>query len=101
MLPLVENVPHPRPLAPALLRKGGLPQPAAVYCLLVFEVLPTEQHLIPGLLRALLRQPEFRTRRVRMGKVARISKGRIQYWEHSSQEVRHIEWKGTSRRKRQ
>ena len=31
MLPLVENVPHPRPLAPALLRKGGLPQPAAVY----------------------------------------------------------------------
>jgi len=30
MLPLVENVPHPRPLAPALLRKGGLPQPAAV-----------------------------------------------------------------------
>src|SRR5262249_36990174 len=43
------------------------------YCILYFALRDDEQTLLPGLLRALFRRPEFRTRAGRMGKLARVS----------------------------
>lgn len=63
------------------------------YSILHFALQNKEQRLIPGLLRALLRRSEFRTRAVRMGKVARISTSSIEYWQFPSREPRLILWK--------
>jgi hypothetical protein len=51
-----------------------------------------EQRQIPGLLRSLLRLPEFRTRAARMGKVARVSPAQIDYWEIGSEAVQRLSW---------
>src|SRR5262245_12761452 len=51
------------------------------YCILYFALKDTEQGLVPGLLRALLRRPEFHTRAARMGKVARVSPTTIDFWQ--------------------
>jgi hypothetical protein len=49
------------------------------YCILYFALRNEEQRLIPDLLRALLRRPEFNTRAKRMGKVVRISTTTLDY----------------------
>jgi hypothetical protein len=64
------------------------------YTILVFALRDDQQILLPGLLRALLRRQEFRTRKNRMGKVARISTTAIDYWEFPGKVLRHIDWKG-------
>jgi hypothetical protein len=70
------------------------------YCILYFALRSEEQERIPGLLRALLRRPDFRSRARRMGKVARISPSSIDYWQFQGQDLQRLAWKGTRRRKR-
>ena len=62
------------------------------YCILYFALRGDQQEQLPGLLRALLRRPEFRSRAVRMGTVARVSAAGIDYWQFPSRESRLIEW---------
>jgi hypothetical protein len=69
------------------------------YCILYFALRKEQQDQLPDLLRALLRQPEFSTRARRMGKLARISTVRIDYWQFPAQQLQRIEWKITGRRK--
>ena len=44
----------------------------ARYCILCFPLRNDKQYELSGLLRRLLRLPEFRTKRARMGKVAQV-----------------------------
>jgi hypothetical protein len=62
------------------------------YCILFFPLDVREQAQIPGLLRRLLRLPEFRTRAARMGKVARVSPAQIDYWETGSETMQRLVW---------
>jgi len=55
--------------------------------------------LIPDLLRALFRYPEFHSRAARIGKLARVSTTTIAYWEYPVHEVKHMVWP-KKRRKR-
>jgi hypothetical protein len=49
---------------------------------IVGVVLPHEQlHKMPDLLRRLFRLPEFKTKARRMGKVVRVSRRQLQYYE--------------------
>ncbi len=70
------------------------------YCILYFPVRSPEQKLIPDLLRALLRRPEFRTRTGRMGKLARVSPTAIDFWQYPPRRLHSITWQGAARRKR-
>jgi len=63
------------------------------YAILVFSLRDDQQVHLPGLLRALLQRPGFRTRKNRMGKVARISTTAIDYWEFSRTQLQHFDWK--------
>lgn len=60
------------------------------YCILYFEGGKNEQQRVPGLLRRLFRLPEFRTRTLRMGKVARIRRDSVIYWELAMKEPRSL-----------
>jgi hypothetical protein len=68
------------------------------YCILNFALQDREQHELPSLLRALFHRPEFRTRTLRMGKVARVSTSSIEYWQFPDRERRIILWKPRRRR---
>jgi hypothetical protein len=57
------------------------------YCILYLDLAKDEQERLPGLLRRLFRLPEFRTRAVRMGKVARIRRETVTYWEAGEKKV--------------
>lgn len=62
------------------------------YCILCFALLDSQQWLIPSLLRRLLRLPEFKTKASRMGKVARISRDNIKYYQLGDQKLRVLSW---------
>jgi len=62
------------------------------YCLIYFVLTPLEQNQLPDLLRRLLRLPEFKTRTVRMGKVVRVSKTGVRYWQLSDDKEHKFEW---------
>jgi hypothetical protein len=66
------------------------------YAILYFALRDQEQELLPGLLRALFRLPAFRSRRQRMGKVARISAANVDWWQFRVSRLRHLEWEGDS-----
>jgi hypothetical protein len=51
------------------------------YCLIYFVVPRQQQNRIPSLLRQLLRLSEFKTKAARMGKVARLSEGKVEFWQ--------------------
>ncbi len=51
------------------------------YCILYFECSKDEQETLPKFLLRLLHLKEFPTRSSRMGKVARINRTAIEYWE--------------------
>src|ERR1051325_6929266 len=51
------------------------------YCILWFNLRTEEQHELPNLLRRLFRLPEFASRAARMGKVARVLKQSVTYWD--------------------
>jgi len=65
------------------------------YCILYFALRDDQQTQLPRLLRRLFRLPEFRTRAVRMGKVARISSNGIEYWQHGERERYRLAWRGS------
>jgi hypothetical protein len=70
------------------------------YAILYFALREDEQELLPGLLRALLRRPEFRTRASRMGKVARVGTTSLAWWQFQSPDLLQVAWPGTPRRRR-
>jgi hypothetical protein len=70
------------------------------YCILYFYLRDDQQPLIPDLLRALLRHPEFHTRAARMGKVACISTESVDYWQFQVAEMQHLEPPRPRRRRR-
>jgi len=56
-------------------------QPHSAYCV-VAAVLPKERiHEVSGLLRRLFRHSHFKTKASRMGKVVRLTRNRIEYYE--------------------
>lgn len=65
------------------------------YCILCFPLSNEQQPLIPGLLRHVLRLPEFSSRAARMGKVARIRHVGIDYWQVGSDQEQHVNWSDT------
>jgi hypothetical protein len=62
------------------------------YCLVYFALTEDQQNLIPVLLRRLLRHPEFKSKAVRMGKVIRMSRTRIDYWQWGDDRIHHLGW---------
>jgi hypothetical protein len=64
----------------------------AKYCILCFPLRNDEQYKLPGLLRRLLRLPEFRTKTARMGKVARVSLTHIEYWQLGNEQLHRLIW---------
>jgi hypothetical protein len=62
------------------------------YCVICFA-LPNEQtHEIPALIRRLFHSPEFRAKAARMGKVVRVGRRKIQYYEVGADLVETLEW---------
>jgi hypothetical protein len=64
----------------------------ARYCILCFPLRNEKQYELPGLLRRLLRLPEFRTKAARMGKVAQVSLTHIEYWQLSDERLHRLIW---------
>jgi hypothetical protein len=62
------------------------------YCVLCFALNKNQQKLIPGMLRQLLRLPEFKTKSARMGKVARLSLASIQYYQLGERALHVLSW---------
>lgn len=62
------------------------------YCILVVAVKQEGQEQVPELVRAALNQPEFRTRRARMGKVIRVKAKEAEFWELGSEEIQRLRW---------
>jgi hypothetical protein len=69
------------------------------YCILYFALRDDQQELLPALLRALLRQPEFRSRASRMGRVARVSSASIESWSFQASQMEPIAWAKRPRKK--
>jgi hypothetical protein len=69
-------------------------------CILYFAFRDDQQGRIPGLLRALRRRPEFRTRAGRMGKVVRVSPVSIEYYQFPGSDLHRITWEGAARKRR-
>src|ERR1700722_7396011 len=57
------------------------------YCILYFALSTGQQRELPNPLRRLFQTKEFRTRSARMGKVARIRRGTVTYWEDGEKKV--------------
>lgn len=62
------------------------------YCILYFALRYDQQKSLPQLLRAALHHEAFSTRARRMGKVARVRTGGIDYWELRKPKLQHIEF---------
>ena len=68
----------------------------ARHCILCFPLRNEKQCELPGLLRRLLRLPEFRTKRARMGKVAQVRPTHIEYWQLGDEQLHRLIWPKTS-----
>jgi hypothetical protein len=62
------------------------------YCIICLPLPNKRQEEMPDLLRRLFRLPDFKTKSVRMGKVARVSEAEIQFYQAGDETVRFIEW---------
>jgi len=63
------------------------------YCLIYFDVPLAQQTEIPNLFRRLLRLPEFKTSKKRMGKVIRVSRGGgIRFFDSRTGPEKHLTW---------
>ena len=74
--------------------RKGLRDPK--YCILCFPLRNDEQYKLPALLRGLFHLPEFRSRVVRMGKVARVGETRIEYWQSGDESLCKLAWPSSS-----
>jgi hypothetical protein len=68
----------------------------ARYCILCFPLRNEKQYELPGLLRRLLRLPEFRTKAARMGKVAQVSPTHVEYWQLGDERLQRLIWPETA-----
>jgi hypothetical protein len=66
------------------------------YSVLCFPLSNDEQDKLPELLRALLRLPGFRSKSMRMGKVARVAMGRVDYWQLGDESLHRLPWRRPS-----
>jgi hypothetical protein len=66
------------------------PEPS--FCLVCFKLTADQGQEIPMMLRRLLRLPEFRTKRERMGKVASVSRRGIQYYSNRDKLIHILGW---------
>jgi hypothetical protein len=66
------------------------------YSVLCFPLSNDEQDKLPELLRALLRLPGFRSKSMRMGKVARVAVGRVDYWQLGDESLHRLPWRRPS-----
>jgi len=63
------------------------------YCLIYFDVPLAQQNEIPDLFRKLFHIPLFRTSRLRMGKVVRVSRsGGIHFFDSRTGSEKHLSW---------
>jgi hypothetical protein len=70
------------------------------YGVVYFALQADEQEPLPALLRALVGHPRFRTRAKRMGKVVRVSKVSLAWWQFRGGGLQQVAWAGTSRKKK-
>jgi hypothetical protein len=68
----------------------------ARYCILCFPLRNDKQYELPGLLRRLLRLPEFRTKRARVGKVAQVRPTHVEYWQLGDEQLHRLVWPETA-----
>ncbi len=68
----------------------------ARYCILCFPLRNDKQYELPGLLRRLLRLPEFRTKRARVGKVAQVRPTHVEYWQLGDEQLHRLIWPETA-----
>jgi hypothetical protein len=62
------------------------------YGVIIFGLRDYEQSDLPVLLRRLLRLPEFRTRAMRMGKIARVNREEIRWWQVGDDTEHIVHW---------
>jgi hypothetical protein len=62
------------------------------YSILYFALNKDQQQLIPMLLRQLLRLPKFKTKSVRMGKVACVSTTNVKYYQFKDEKLYLLNW---------
>jgi hypothetical protein len=62
------------------------------FCLVCFKLTADQADEIPELLRRLLRLPEFRTKRARMGKATLVSRRVIQYYSTRDKLIHILGW---------
>jgi len=62
----------------------------SLFCMVCFRLADTRAREIPSLLRSLLSQPEFDTKRKRMGAVIRVSDSGISYYRYNDRNVKRI-----------
>jgi hypothetical protein len=60
------------------------------FCVVCFPLSEAQTHLIPPLLRRLLRHPKFRTKARRMGAVVRITGAQASYYTQADRTVRQV-----------
>ncbi|MHB8575305.1 MAG: hypothetical protein ACYDCQ_08235 [Dehalococcoidia bacterium] len=65
---------------------------AAHYCIVYIALREDEQQDLPALLRRLFRHAQFRTRALRMGKVIRVSRERVMWWQLGDERQRTSNW---------
>jgi hypothetical protein len=58
------------------------------YCIIYFVLLRQEQSRLPRLLRQLFRLQEFNTKAARMGKIARVSGEKVEFWQVGDEKKR-------------
>jgi hypothetical protein len=66
--------------------------PDRQFGLIAFQLLDRDAQEIPELLRRVFRLAPFRTRRSRLGKVARVSREQVQYYTADSWAMETIRW---------
>lgn len=62
------------------------------FCVVCFKLTADQAQELPAMLRRLLRLPEFRTKRERMGKVASVSRRGIQYYSNRDKLIHILGW---------
>ena len=70
-------------------------RPDRRFCIVAVDVPSERIRTVPGLVRALLRRPEFATKALRMGKVVRVSTRVVEYYGFDGQ-VHSLLWTGVA-----
>lgn len=60
------------------------------FCVVCFALSDARSREIPELLRAVFRQPAFRTKARRMGKVLRVTHTTVSYYTHRDRQIRTV-----------